>query len=842
MIRVWITSLRLTARNFAANRWRFVLSAIAVCIGTALISGSLAFSSTLESAYRELTLAETENVDIRVEHSDGLSPGVPVELGRELEELPEVDRVEPLIQQPVAIVDSAGIPIPTIGRPTQAGPWLAPDEAVRTQFDILEGRPPATAGEALVPEPMALANGFELGDEITIVTASRGVVPVLIVGLLDAPTHSSNIALTPDHALDLFTDGVHVPALDVVAAPEIENTNLRAAIAGHASGYTLTMGESLDSTADGQGLPLIEFISYFLIAIGAVSLLVGSFTIFNTFAMIVSQRQRELGLLRAIGFSRRDIYRSIMAEAALIGTVGSVAGTVLGFVFTGAMLVGLSHFGIAMPTSTPDITPPALVLSMTLGVATTLLAAWHPARRAGSVAPVEAIRRAEVGIDHPDTRKTVLGYYLLVSGLLFVGISVLEDDTVRAVSNIGIAGGLLVAGTYLVLPSLVSPLTRGMERLTAPFAGRLGQIGSRNARRLPARTANTAFSLALGMIVIAAFGTAATSARDSLGTAVDQGLGADIIITPLFTTGIQLSLPDELPDRLLATAGVDSIVTRSEGAGYLNGKPERIPSVQGNVEEVIDADHRAGSLNPGPAQIVVSHATALERGWSLGSRLTVQSYMGESQSLTVSGIYGQDRLFGDWYTGMDTYRLLVPEEVRTTSSFFVQVDRQASPEQVRDRIVGEIKDSPMMMVQTREQLLETANTGINQLIALIYATLSLAVLVAVLGVTNSLALAAIERRREITLLRSLGVQRRQVRWLFCFEGAQVMAIGTLCGTALGFLIGIFFVRSLSAEGLEILSVPAFEVASINLVILIVGTVAAMIPAAVASRSPRLVEN
>ena len=216
--------------------------------------------------------------------------------------------------------------------------------------------------------------------------------------------------------------------------------------------------------------------------------------------------------------------------------------------------------------------------------------------------------------------------------------------------------------------------------------------------------------------------------------------------------------------------------------------------------------------------------------------------MGESRTLTVSGIYGEDRLFGDLYSGQDTYRFLVPEEMQTTSSFFVQVDPDVTPEVVRDRIVNKIKDSPMMMVQTRGQLLETATSGINQLIALIYAALSLAVLVAVIGVTNSLALAAIERRREIVLLRSLGMHRKQIRTLFCMEAAQVMVIGALCGTGLGYLIGRQFVTSLAAQGMSVLTFPAAEVAGVTLLMLITGTAAAVVPATIASQTTRLVET
>lgn len=833
---------RLMVRSLSIHRWRLLMSVVAVVLGTAFVSGSLAFGTTLDRTYQDLLDSGTKGVSVRIKDTGPPSPGVPLDLGDRVADIPGVDRIEPLFDQPVAVLDRSDVPVPTVGRPATGIAWSSTDQSVREPPRISEGRTPRVAGEVAIPRSIASAAGYGVGDEIGIVTASRGIVRLMIVGLHDGRSTaagSTEVALSSAQALELFTDGRHAQAIDVAATPETDNGELRDRIAAAFPEFAVVAGDELRGSESEGDLPVISFISYFFVAIGSAALLVGSFTIYNTFAMVVTQRQQELGLLRAVGASRHQVTRLILGEAGLVGLIGAAVGVATGIALAAAVLWGLDQYGMSVPTIRPAVTPENVLLALAAGAVTSTAAAWVPARRAGTVPPVIAMRPTDISAATPKVWRIVVGTYLGVVGLLLVAIATLSNDTVTAVVCVGLGGAALTLGAYFILPALMSPLSRATELVITALFGRLGRLASRNVRRQPERAATTAFSLALGLFLVAAFGIIADSASKSLDSAVSKGIDADVIVTPLFTTGVQLSLPEDIPTRVLSIDGVDAVVSRSVGAGMIAGQSDLIPAVDGVVEDVVDAGLLDGSLTPGPQNIVVSMATAAERGWVMGAQIPVTSYTGDSQTVTVSGIYRESRLFGDWYTAMDTYEMLVPAGSRSTSSFFIKTTPGFPPSEVRDRVTAALDDSPMMMIQTKDELLDTARDGIQQLTAVIYAALSLAVLVAVLGITNALALAAVERRDEIVLLRSIGTQRSQILVIFAVEAFQLALLGSLIGLTLGVLVGRAFVHSLAGEGLGVASVPVLPVATVSLAALLCSGLAALVPAALASRCQQL---
>lgn len=856
---------RVSLRNIAAHKLRLVLSVLAVVLGTAFVTGSLVFTATLKSTFDRLLEEGTQDLSAMIEpapapgagedvgaaavtgpaaggHGGSGGPGtrgVPLEVVEEVRALPGVAAAEAGITGTVVFFNADGTPYQSGGAPSEGREWVDAEETVGQSGTLTSGRAPEGDDEVVVPEPVLERAGLAVGDSAQVYTTSEGMLDVTVVGAYTEPSDIGGyvgVGFSPDRARALFTDGQHAQSISVRAAPGVSQEELRDELAAAFPDLQVSTGEEVKEQASEQLSTVLDFVNYFFVAFGLIALLVGTFIIYNTFSMLVAQRMRELALLRAIGASRGQLTRSVLAEAALTGLVGSAIGVAAGFALAKGIFVVLEAFDLGIPSGGLALTTSSVVTPLVLGLLVTLVSAWAPARRAGRVAPVQGMRVGTAATEAGGVARTVLGTYAVVVGILVALIGTWQDTTKTGAITVGVGAAALVIGSFLVMPALARPIAGGIGRLIgAPF-GTVGRLAATNAGRNTRRTAATAFALTLGLTLVAAFGTLGATTKASVDGVIEQGVQADVIVQGVASQGPPLPLAGGIAREIEEVDGVGEVAWLAYGAGSLGGEPRMIAAVGGPVENMVSAEVTDGSLQPGPDSLVVSSDTARSNGWVMGTRVPLVGTDGEEYTLRVTGVYEEAEILGPFYTGMDTYERLVPETLRSTAMVMVTAADGASPEQLQESVTDAMAETPIVTVLSKKQFIDMQAGGIDQVLTIIYALLGLALVIAVLGIVNTLALSVIERRTEIGMLRAVGMQRSQVRRTINLESTQIAVFGALVGAVVGVYLGWAFVTVLAANGLEVTTIPWGMIGIVLVCSAFVGVLASLWPAHRAART------
>ena len=834
---------RVTLRNVSAHKLRLVLSVLAVVLGTAFVTGSLVFTATLKGTFDRLLEEGTEGLSVMIEPEDPRGAGVPFDLVDRVRETPGVDAAEPGVSGTVVLFNADGSPYQTGGAPSEGVEWVDDDEAVGGVGELTAGHAPEAPDQVLLPEGVLDQAGLSLGDPAQVYTVSQGMVDVTVVGTYVSPSDTGGyvgVAFSPDTAREMFTDGVHAQNIAVKAEPGVEQGELRDRLAAELPEQNVRTGEEVSEELSAQLSTMLDFVNYFFVAFGLIALLVGTFIIYNTFSMLVAQRLRELALLRAIGASRRQLTRSVIAEAALTGVVGSVLGVVAGFGLAKGIFLTLDAFDLGIPSSELALTPTAIITPLVLGFVVTVFSAWAPARRAGRVAPVQGMRVGATAVEAGGATRTVLGSFAVVCGILLALIGTWHDETSTGAITVGVGAAALIIGSFLVMPALAKPIAGGIGRVIgAPF-GAVGRLAATNAGRNTRRTAATAFALTLGLTLVAAFGTLGATTKASIDGIIDDGLDADVVVQGVPTGGgMPMPLSAGLPDRIAGVDGVDDVVSYSFGYGMLGGESQPVAAVRGPVEELVSATVTDGSIQPGPDSLIVSSDVARSNGWTMGAQVPLVGPDGTEIDLTVTGVYSDAEILGPFYIGNDTYEQMIPENLRNTQMVLATAADGTSTEQLVESMTDELADIPIASVQTKQQFIDVQAGGIDQLLTVIYALLGLALVIAVLGIVNTLALSVIERRTEIGMLRAVGTQRSQIRRTINLESTQIAVFGALVGAAVGVYLGWAFVRVLAGSGLTATTIPWATIGIVLVCSALVGVIASLWPAHRAARTDPL---
>lgn len=855
--------LRVSLRNISAHKLRLVLSVLAVVLGTAFVTGSLVFTATLKSTFDRLLDEGTQDLSAMIEPAPtpgggasfgpgggpgggGFGPpgarGVPFDVVDRARALPGVEAASPGVSGTVVFFTADGSPYQTGGAPSEGREWIDPAEAVGNTGTITTGRAPAADDEVVIPEPVLEKAGLSVGDTTRVYTTSQGMLDVRVVGAFTEPSDIGGyvgVGFTPERARALFTDGEHVQSVSVRAAPGVSQEQVRDELAAAFPDLRVSTGAEVKEKLSSQLSTILDFVNYFFVAFGLIALLVGTFIIYNTFSMLVAQRLRELALLRAIGASRRQLTRSVLAEAALTGLVGSAIGVAAGFGLAKAIFAVLEAFDLGIPSGNLALTPTSVVTPLVLGFVVTVFSAWAPARRAGHVAPVQGMRVGATASETGGAGRAAFGAFAVVCGVLLALIGTWQDTTKTGAITVGVGAAALIVGSFLVMPALARPIAGGIGRVIgAPF-GAVGRLAATNAGRNTRRTAATAFALTLGLTLVAAFGTLGATTKASVDGVIDKGVLADVMVQGVASQGPPMPLPGGIGQRISEVDGVGDVATLSYGFGVLGGEQSMIASVGGPVDRLVSATVRDGSLLPGPDSLVVSSDTARARGWTMGTRVPLVGPDGAESTLRVTGVYQDAEMLGPFYTGNDVYERLVPENLRSTASVMVKAGEGSSPEQVQEAVTEELADTPIAMVMSKKQFIDMQSGGIDQMLTIIYALLGLALVIAVLGIVNTLALSVIERRTEIGMLRAVGMQRKQVRRTINLESTQIAVFGALVGAAMGVYLGWAFVTVLADSGLKQTTIPWGTIGIVLACSALVGVLASLWPAHRAARTDPL---
>lgn len=841
---------KVSVRNIGAHKLRLALTVLAVVLGTAFISGSLMFTNMLERTFDSAVSSMYDDVDVAVKPAEGKSV-VPAEVRESLAADPQVARVAVDGSEPVVVADAESNAIQTGGGESRVGLYYPDDAVVGPPFDITEGNGPLMPGEALLNAAGAENYGIAVGDTI-IVVDPEGRHEMTVTGLYtdELDRAASLMVKVPESAfVEFYTNGRYVPGLTLKAAEGTDPAQLKDRIAQEHSDLTVKEGSVLADDLSKQIRQGLSFVSYFLTAFGLVGLLVGTFLIANTFSMIVAQRTKEFALLRALGASKGQITRSVVVESLLIGLLGSALGVVAGAGLVAVIRAVMDAKGMGLPGAGSGLSVSAVVVPIVVGALVTVLSAWAPARRAGRVEPVEAMRSSESAAPQPLVARTVFGTLLLAAGGALLAWGVMWDDgsTSRRALLIGAAAVFVIVGLFLAGPALSLPVVPVLGRVIgAPF-GSVGSLAATNSKRNPRRASATAFALMLGIALVTVIGMLGATMERSVDDVLENDVEADMILQ-----GPQLGtfpIPNDLPERVKDVDGAGEVVSYTQARVTVNGEFSNqfgpvgaTDVIAGDPGELVALTMTEGSSSLIDGGVLLPASLAQEKGVALGDTVTIAAPGWESApeaEATVTGLFEDSNIFSSWVLSQKTVEQLMPPESFKVLMVGVNNDGSVSEDDLRANLEAAVHDDIVVQVRTPEEIGGEAQQMINQMLYILYALLSLAVVIAVLGIINTLTLSVIERRQEIGMLRAVGTQRGQVRTMIILESVQIAVFGALLGVGAGLLLGWAFLTVLADQGLENIAYPWTMIGGMLAGSVLVGIIAALWPAQRAAKTPPL---
>jgi len=827
--------LRATWRSLLARKLRLLLSGIAVILGVAFVSGTYVLTDTMSKAFDNLFTDAFAGTAVTVQGKSALGGGfndrepVPQAVLDKVRKVPGVAEAVGNVGGYAQVVQKDGKAYSTGGAPS-FGASISLSARLETAR-VKEGRLPQGASEVVVDAVTARRADLAVGDTVKVLLKgpARTFTLVGTIGLGDTegfggasvvcfdPASAQRFVGTPGTwtGLALASDGS-------VSDTELEQRVEKVLPKGFEA---LTQQQQIDDTSKDikEGLSVITTV---LQVFGYIALFVGMFLIFNTFSMLVAQRTKELALMRALGASRRQVTSSVLLEAGAIGVLSALVGFVLGIGLAVGLRALLSSLGIELPGAGTVIRLRTFVLSMVIGVVVTALAALIPARRAARVAPVQAMRESGPAEDRSLTRRSVIGAVLLLLGVVLI-VRGLRDGALQA---LGIGAAVTFLGVATLSPLVARPavglLGRPFRRLGAPSA-----LGRANAMRSPRRTAATASALMIGLALVAMASALGESAKTSLGAYVERSLGADFV---MHTEQFDPFSP-ELATRLEKRDEIDLVAGYRFARARVNGDTVDMQGVDAKGLEVtlkvatVSGD--LGSIDRG--QLAVAEGVATSRGFKIGQRVDVVWSRTGSKPMTVGAIYKDNLFAGNYIVGEDIADANVTEKLMGVVA--VTLKEGVTPEQGKAIVDAEAKDFPNVDVEDQSELIADQRKQIDGFLNIITALLGLSVLIALLGVINTLALSVVERTRELGLLRAVGLAKRQTRRMIRVESVLISCYGAILGIVIGICFGAAIVSTLEDEGIDTFALPVQRLALILLAAGLGGVVAAALPARRAAR-------
>ncbi|MDT7845235.1 ABC transporter permease [Streptomyces justiciae] len=844
--------LKATLRSFLAHKGRLLLSALAIVLSVAFVAGSLIFSDTVTRTFDRL-FAST-SADVTVEPKDDLDSQVPTGEARTLpaslaQQVAKVDGVastHPDVGvENITVVDSDNESVgPTTGAPTIAADWYVTD---RSPVKLTSGHAPRGAAEALLDADTADKKHVKIGDTLTVL-AQPGTFKVRIVGIATFTTTNPGAALVfldPATAPDqLLGSPDKATSISVDAAPGVSDAQLKRRIAAtlDTGAYDVkTADEQADSAAEDLG-GFLDVIKYVMLGFAGIAVLVGVFLIVNTFSMLIAQRTRELGLLRALGADRRQVRRSVLTEAILLGLVGSTLGLAAGIGLAAGLIKLMGVFGMNLKTTEMVVGWGTPVAAYVVGVGVTFVAAYLPARRAAGVSPMAALADAEIaGIGKPLRTRAIVGSIVGALGAAALVGCATATKTSSSASLLGLGVVLTLIATVIAGPLLVRPVIRVLGAAFPALFGSIGRMSQRNALRNPRRTGATAAALMVGLALVGGMSVASASMSKSFDQQIDKTLGADFVVQNSNFVPFSQTVTDAVRD----TEGV-GLVVRQRFAPLAVRLPDgkRVETTAAGYDDKVDdvahvtyADgDSAAALAPGSMGMDVDFAK--DHDVRIGDTLPVEFPGGQRTEMKVAAFTDQDGsdgfgMQGGLFFGIATVEKYVPGG--QDSALYVNAASGTSADRLRARLDKSLDPYPQVQVRDLADYKKLVHDQIAVLLYLVYALLGLAIVIAVLGVVNTLALSVVERTREIGLLRAIGLARRQLRRMIRLESVVIAVFGAVLGLALGLVWGVCVQQVLALQGMNALAIPWTTIVAVVVGSAVVGIVAALLPALRASR-------
>ncbi|MET7380573.1 ABC transporter permease [Streptomyces sp. NPDC005526] len=783
---------RTALRNVSAHKGRLLMTVLAVMLGVAFVSGTLVFTNTLSDAYRKSSAKGFGQVDVAVRpayrESEGDRLGKAPELTRALLDrsarVPGAASAVGVVGGFTALADKHGELIGG-GFQSQGGNFWGTDDP---RYPLRSGAAPHGRDQVAIDSETARRAGYRVGDTVRLSVDGPVLTPT-ISGIFT--TDDGNVAAGGSLALfdtataqRLFGKPGTYDEIDVRAKSGTSQGALKAQLdralpkgaAETTTGARLAEDQARAISASMSGL------RQGLLVFAGIALFVGTFIIANTFTMLVAQRTKELALLRAVGASRRQVTRSVLIEAFVVGAVAAVTGLVAGVGIGAGLRSLMGTLGATVPDGPLVVTPGTAGAALAVGVLVTMLAAWLPGRRAAKIPPVAAMSSVHAKATAKSlVLRNTLGALFAAAGVAVVLAATTMDGT-DGQAPMGIGAVLLIIGVFVLTPLLSRPLIAAAAPLLRGF-GVSGKLARQNAVRNPRRTAATASALMIGLTLITGMTVMAGSLQTSIDKMASAAIRADYVVS--MANGNPLS--PGVDRTLRATEGVKATSPMRNAPSRIDGRTEYLTGVDGRAfGELTDLKVEDGSFTIAGTRVVVDHDTATSHGWRAGSGFTVAYEDGRRQRLTVAGVYeGNDMIRGIM---LDNAALAPHQSDPADMQVLVRTADGASAA-TKDRLVRALGSNPAVKVQSKRDLSDGIAKMFTLMLNMLYGLLAMAVIVAVLGVVNTLAMSVFERSQEIGMLRAIGLDRTGVKRMVRLESLVISLFGGVLGIGLGVFFG-----------------------------------------------------
>ncbi len=836
---------RVAWRGLLSRKLRLLLTALAISLGVAFVSGTYVLTDTMNAAFTTLFSRTNAKTDVVVRSASAFDPAkmtlsdrAPIPEGTlsAVQRAPGVRTAEGVVMGYAQVVGKDGKAIVTTGAPTFGiSADTVPSMATWT---LRQGIAPTNGTQMAMDAQTARANGFHVGDRVRVLFQGPSRVFTLAgtfgFGDLDSMAGATVVVFDMQTAQDVLARPGQFDQVNIVAEKGYTQERVRDSVARVLGPkYEVVTGQTdADRTAKAIS-DALGFFSIALMVFGGVALFVGAFIIFNTFSILVAQRVREFGLLRALGASTRQVVLSVLAEALAVGVLSSIVGIALGFGIAAGLYAVLGAFGIEMPSTALQFQPRTAIIAFAVGVGVTTVAALAPALRTRGVSPMAALQTGLASEPEQAVRRRLLvGTPLSVGGLgmLLYGMFGHSSQGLLLVA----AGALLVFAGVAGLSALVArPLAAVLGWPFARLFGVSGRLGRENAMRSPARTARTAAALMIGLALVSFVSIFGASLKASSMRTVDDLLVADYLITP--QNVMQAGFSPELAGTIEHMPQVATVAEIRTGRWVRNGTPETIAGADPlAMQQTLKLSVDRGNLQAlsSISGVAVSRANSARLGIHLGDVLTVTLPTTGTQRLPVVAIVNAEGLNVEFMISLGMYQRSFPQQLDNTVAvrLYGNIDRPAVDAALKQAVAA----YPNAKLQDAQQYKDSNAKSIDQLLGLVYTLLVLAVVIALFGIVNTLALSVFERVRELGLLRAIGMTKREVRRMIRWEAVIVALLGAVLGIAVGTLFGWLAVTALHDQGLSVFSLPVAQLLLFVVLAALAGVVAAVGPARRAS--------
>jgi putative ABC transport system permease protein len=778
-----------TVKGLFARKLRLALTSLSIILGVTFVTGTLVLTDTLHSTISSLYGNIYQRIDFEVQ-----APGIlniPESILAKVRRLPGVAYANGSVSGNAQFVARNGSPVKT-GIEPATGLSFDPNQQL-SAFQLVAGRAPTTADDVVMDQATAQKDHFAVGDRVRILLPGSpqtftitGVAKLIGAGNLPGATFA---AFSLPTAQKLFGAVGQLYAIDILTTPGADKPAVRRAIARLLPpGLRVVTGQTVAKQQTSSTNQSLSSLSTALLVFAFIALFVGAFTIFNTFSITVGQRTRELALLRIVGASRRQVFRSVLLEAAIVGLIASVIGLGLGVLAVKGLEALLSGFGASLPSGPLVFELRTLVAGLVVGVGVTVASSISPAWRAVRIPPVAAIV-AQAGEQETSSRRRLLfGGVCVLLSVSLLGLGLARS----AIALVGLGGVGIFIGGGMLAPTVARPMASAIGRPLARILGISGRLGRQNSMRSPRRTAQGAAALMVGLALVSATAVVGASLAEMATSSVDNAISGNLLITS--STG---TFSSSVARTVAHLPGVSTSCT-VYGAQF---------EVQGSLVSLkgVCTDHLADNvilrMTAGTAEralargrLLIDATTAHSKHLAVGSVVAVTFPSGNSP-MRIGGIFEPNALIGSYLVGNGFFRSHF--EGQLPGGIVVQASRGAT--NLERTVTDALKSYPTLTIQSAVQFKASQIAAINQVLGLVYALLALAVIIAFIGVVNTLLLSVFERTHEIGLLRAVGMKRRQIRTMIRSEAVILSLFGAVLGVVVGTGLGAALAYSLKQQ-------------------------------------------